>query len=620
MSMAPGGMSARGIRGSRSSLIGDDDPPPLSLALFKRLLGLMSPYARKRNTLIALVVTRAIQLPLIGYATAWIIHGPIAAGDFVGVCTGVLGLLLFIVFTQVTFHFRQRLSQEMGEAVVHDLRRDIFAKLQVMSMRYYDRTKLGRIISRMTSDAEAVRAGVQDVLFVSLVQGGQMLVAAIIMAWVDWVLFLVVLAMAPPLAFLTHYFRNRLGRAYQDVQESFSRVTSTLAESVNGIRVTQGFVRQDVNTQRFSNLVDEHSEYNMKTSRLSGVFLPLLELNNQFFIAVMLVLGGVQTLRWSGTPEGTIFAADDPREQFDALVTYFFMVPQFFGPVAQIGRQWNQTLTSLSGADRVFRLLDTDPESLDRADAVVLDQLEGRVAFEEVTFGYDPGKPVLHGISFEATPGQTIALVGTTGSGKSTVIKLISKFYLPSSGKVLIDGVATGDLDSDSLISQLGIVLQSNFLFTGTVMDNIRLGKRGATDADVIAAAERLDCLDLLEQLPDGLHTQVGERGTALSLGQRQLVCFCRAMLADPRILILDEATSSVDTITEARIQRALEQLLRGRTSFVVAHRLSTIRHADRVLVLDHGKIIERGSHNELLARGGVYANLYRQFIHATEA
>ncbi len=256
---------------------------------------------------------------------------------------------------------------------------------------------------------------------------------------------------------------------------------------------------------------------------------------------------------------------------------------------------------------------------LDEPDAVAPPAFRGEVVFDDVRFGYDPERPVLHGISFRAEPGQTIALVGHTGSGKSTVIKLISKFYLPTGGAVRIDGIATPKLRTDALMAELGIVLQSNFLFTGTVMDNIRMGRPEATDAEVTAAAERLDCLDLLEQLPSGLNTLVGERGGALSLGQRQLVCFCRAMLADPRVLILDEATSSVDGLTEARIQAALEVLLRGRTSFVVAHRLSTIRHADNVIVLDHGKIVESGHHEALLERGGVYAGMYRQFIRAGE-
>lgn len=269
----------------------------------------------------------------------------------------------------------------------------------------------------------------------------------------------------------------------------------------------------------------------------------------------------------------------------------------------------------MAGAERLFRLLDTEPEWEDAKDAVALSVVRGRVEFRNLTFGYDPSDPVLHDVNFVAEPGQTVALVGHTGSGKSTVISLIAKFYLPSKGELMIDDHEIRDIAGQSLHRHMGIILQQNFLFTGTVMDNIRFGRPGASDEHVIAAAETLGCRDLIETLPDGFQTPVGERGTGLSLGQRQLICFTRAMLADPQIFVLDEATSSVDSMTEARIQKSLETLLKGRTSFVIAHRLSTIRNADLVLVLDRGRIVERGTHNDLLSRGQVYANLYRQFV-----
>ncbi len=591
---------------------------PLQWTLIRRLWGYTRPYAAMRNALLVIVILRGIQVPTMAWAIAAVINGPIARKDWTGIQWGAAGFLAIAAFTYFTLHFRQRFALMLGEYVVRDLRLDIFRHLQRLGMSFYDRTKVGSIISRMSSDAEALRMGIQDVLFVTLVNVCNITVASIIMAWYDLPLFFFVLAMSPVIWAMNRFFGRRLGQAWREVQASMSRVTATIAESVSGIRVTQGFVRQEVNAGLFRDLVNDHASYNIRAMRLAGVYIPLLELNSQFFLALLVVLGGYQVLYG-----GLSFSEATPEQQaatYAALVVFVFQLPAFFQAIRIIAQQHNTALTAMAGAERVFSLLDREPDHLEDDDAVVPPTIEGRVVFEDVGFGYHADRPVLHGIHFVAEPGQTVALVGHTGSGKSTIIKLISKFYLPTEGRLTIDGIEVSKLQTDALIHQLGIVLQSNFLFTGTVMDNIRVGKPDAADEEVFEAARKLDCLDLLESLPDGLYTQVGEKGGSLSLGQRQLVCFCRAMLADPAILILDEATSSVDTMTEARIQKALAVLLKNRTSFVVAHRLSTIRHADTVLVLDHGKIVERGTHNELLEEAGIYANLYRQFIHATEA
>ena len=608
-----------------------EDLKPLEWGLIRRLFTYTAPVKGKLTTLIVLTLIRSAQLPALGWVTALVINGPIAHRDFHGIALGVAGFGLLALFTDGMFHFRMRYAYQIGETAVNGLRADIFAKVQGQPMSFFHRMKLGRIIGRVTSDVESVRVGIQDVLFMTVIQGGTMVFSAIVMAWTDWVLFLVVLTMAPVLWAINRRFRVKLSLYSRAASDSFSRVTATLAESVNGIRVTQGFVRQETNAGLFRSLLADHSRYNIALARTSARLTPLLELNSQFFVATLLMFGGWRVFHGDMTMGG--------------LITFFLLANQFFSPIAVIGGQYNQALVAMAGAERVFKLIDTVPDWVDAPDAVDLPDPRAtggsagtsgpgvsarpevapppanraapgvRVEFRGLAFGYDPARLVLRDIDFVAEPGQTIALVGHTGSGKSSIINLVSKFYLPTAGELLIDGREIRSLTSRSLHRQMGMVQQQNFLFSGTVLENIRLAKPEATDAEVRAAAQQLDCLDIFEALPQGFLTEVGERGASLSVGQRQLVCFTRALLADPRLVILDEATSSIDALTEARLQTALLKLLRGRTSFVVAHRLSTIRHADLVLVLDHGVIVERGTHSQLLAAHGRYAALYEQFV-----
>jgi ATP-binding cassette subfamily B protein len=601
MSAAPGPLTL--VHRTRDDDEDEEQFKPLAWSLVRRLFTYSRPVQAKVRRLVALTVIRSMQLPALTWVVALVITGPIAHARAAGLALGVLGYGLLAITTDGLFHFRQRYALEIGETVVNGLRADIFAKMQRQPMSFFHRTKLGRIISRVTSDVEALRTAMQDVFFVCVVQFGQMLFTAAVMLWCDRVMFLLVLALAPILAVVNNHFRMKVSRLSRASQESFSRVTATLAESVNGIRVTQGFVRQDMNAGLFRSLLADHSNYNVALARSSAILTPLLELNSQFFVAILLLVGGWRVLH------GHMVMGD--------LITFFLLSNMFFAPFAVIGNQYNQALIAMAGAERVFSLIDTPPdwEDAPEAQALARDGSGAAVEFRGVSFGYHPDRRVLHDINFSVAPGQSVALVGHTGSGKSSIINLIAKFYLPTEGELLIDGREIRTLSSHSLHRQMGIVPQQNFLFGGTILDNIRLSLPEASAADVRAAAARLDCLDLFEALPQGLDTEVGERGAGLSLGQRQLICFARALLADPRIVILDEATSSVDALTEDRLQKALLTLLRGRTSFIVAHRLSTIRHADLVLVLDQGRIVERGTHPGLVAAGGQYAALYQQFI-----
>jgi ABC-type multidrug transport system fused ATPase/permease subunit len=368
------------------------------------------------------------------------------------------------------------------------------------------------------------------------------------------------------------------------------------------------FNRQDPNLGVFNRWQDSNTENNMAAARVNGIYQPLLE--------VIRFCGRVTILLYGGYMVATDAAG---RTTVGAVVAVYQYWDWFMNPVIDLGAFYNLLMVAMAGAERVFALLEMQPDVHDLPEAQALPRIEGRVKFESVVFGYNPERPVLHGIDFEAKPGQMVALVGATGSGKSSIISLIARFYQPQQGRVLVDGHDIRHATGDSLHKQMGLVLQVNYLFTGTVMENIKYARPSATREDVIAAAKAIGSHEAILTLADGYDSDVGERGANMSLGQRQLICFTRAFLADPRIFMLDEATSAVDTATELVVQHSLEKLLAGRTTFVVAHRLSTIMRADVILVIDAGKIIERGTHRELIEAGGKYAHLYEQFVHHQE-
>ncbi len=508
-----------------------------------------------------------------------------------------------LVFMGVTIvHFASNYIQfvympRVGQGILYSLRTGMFNHLQELSPSFFHRTPVGRIMSRSQSDVlqlqetfELIVQSLSDILSLVGIVG--------VMLYVDWRLALITLSILPVLFFILGYWQKFARHSFMRIRRAIAMVNGEYNQNITGVRVVESFNRQEANMEHFDELNAEHLDANLEASRYSGALQPFVEVLMGLGMGFGVVLvGGVMVkggnLDWA------------------VLVAFALWIQRFFEPVRHLTMQYSQLQRAMAAGVRIFEVLDLRPEIVDKPDAIELPQIQGEIKFEDVSFHYVPDLDVLKGITLHIKPGDNVALVGSTGAGKSTFVTLIHRFADVTKGRITVDGHDIRDVTRHSLVSQMSMVLQEPYLFSGTVADNIRYNSEEVTDDDVVSAAQTVGAHDFIMALDQGYNTVLAERGINLSVGQRQLLSFARAVVGNPRVIILDEATANIDTHTEVLIQRALQRVLQGRTSIVIAHRLSTVRNADNIVVLDHGELVEMGNHEELLAKGGVYARLY---------
>ncbi|MGI6372504.1 MAG: ABC transporter ATP-binding protein [Caldicoprobacterales bacterium] len=571
---------------------------PFNKEQFIRLLGYMKPFTKQIIITLLLMIVAAISGLLGPYFLQVAIDEYIEVANYKGLTLITLLFLGTNLINMACMKQRVYIMSLVGQKVLYRIRQDLFEHIQDLSFTFYDTRPAGKILVRIINDVNSLGDLLTNGIINVLTDFFTLIIAIIIMAYINLKLTLVTMSTVPLLMILVGVLKRRIRRRWQEVRKKNSNMNAYLHESLAGMRVTQAFVREPETRQLYNELSGDIFTTWMDAIKLNNLFWPGIELIGALGVVLVYIFG--------------VGSLDSNTVSVGVLVAFIGYVWRIWQPINNLANFYNSLLMAMASTERIFELLDTKPDIKDEEGAYPIPDIQGEVRFENLEFYYDPEKPVLKGVDFVVKPGETIALVGPTGAGKSTIVNLISRFYDPIKGRVLIDGHDIKGVTLNSLRKQMGVMLQDSFIFSGTIMDNIRYGKLDATDEEVMNAAKVVNAHGFISEMEKGYYTEVKERGSRLSQGQKQLISFARALLADPRILILDEATSSIDTQTEILVQQGLAQLLKGRTSFVIAHRLSTIRNADRIMIVDEGTILESGNHDELIKKKGIYYNLYK--------